>query len=136
MIISKWFCGWLKYLKWHRNGAGIAMVFGWSLGQKNKFWIFQRFYKLDQISSIRHIVNILYCFWLRKMSANLKFTSKRLDLTLISLSYVSRIMKTGGTSSSRCFIMDKGMVSIKWYLHKSDMISGCKLRVKVKRMFE
>ena len=41
----------------------------------------------------------------------------RSDLvTLTSLSYVSRIMKTGGTSSSKCFIMAKGIVSIKLYL--------------------
>ena len=36
--------------------------------------------------------------------------------TLTSLSYVSRIMKTGGTSSSRCFIIAKGIVSIRLYL--------------------
>ena len=43
-----------------------------------------------------------------------KFT--RYVATLTSLSYVSRIMKTGGTSSSRCFIMAKGIVSIRLYL--------------------
>ena len=41
----------------------------------------------------------------------------------MSLSYVSRIIKTGGTSSSRCFIMERGMDSIKLYLpgSKSDV---------------
>ncbi len=37
---------------------------------------------------------------------------------LTSLSNVSRIMKTGGTSSSKCFIMVSGMLSLRLYLQK------------------
>ena len=38
-----------------------------------------------------------------------------IDVTFMSLSNVSRIMKTGGTSSSRCFIIESGMDSIRLY---------------------
>ena len=36
--------------------------------------------------------------------------------TFISLSKVSRIINTGGTSSSKCFIIESGMDSIRLYL--------------------
>ena len=45
----------------------------------------------------------------------------RLTRLLTSLSKVSRIMKTGGTSSSRCFIIEIGIVSIRLYLQSSNL---------------
>ena len=37
------------------------------------------------------------------------------NLTFISLSKVTRIIKTGGTSSSKCFIIESGIDSIRLY---------------------